>query len=157
MKHSDKRLLNECIDLYWDYLQLKEIHKEIARQGATQESKMLEFHGDFPQLSNIKPDILASKADTMRFFQILPEHEKANEAMTKVLRGYPIKARELLCSSIVIYRRLQKQTNPKTRQLYTHRDCARGLGLTWDKYLLLRDKGQEGLLRMYKKLLDIAN
>lgn len=152
MKHADKRLLNECIDLYWDYIQLKEIHSEIAKQGATQESKMLEFCGDFPQLSNIKPDILSSKADTLRYFQIMPEHEKANEAMQKLLSAFPARMREILCSSTIIYRRLQKQNNPQTRQLYTHRDCAKGLGLKFEKYRLFRDKGQEGLLVSYKRV-----
>jgi hypothetical protein len=151
MKHSDKRLLNQCIDLYWEYLSLKEIQSEIAKSGPTQESKMLEFMGDFPQLSNIKPETLGRKADLMKLFEVQKEHEAARDSIERVLRDYPLKAREKLCSSIMIYRRLQKQVNPKTRQLYTHKDCAKGLGLSFDTYILLRDKGQAALLLTYRR------
>ena len=151
MRHADKRLLNQCIDLYWEYLSLKEIQSEIAKSGPTQESKMMEFMGDFPQLSNIKPETLGRKADLMKLFDVQKEHEAARDSIERVLRVFPLKMREEVCSSMLIYRRLQRQTNPKTRQLYTHKDCAKELGLRFQKYLVFRDKGHEALLVAYKQ------
>lgn len=152
MKRRDKDLVNECIDLYWSFLSLSQTHNEIAKRGPTQESKMMEFHGDFPQLSNIKPEILVSKVDLMAIFEIQPEHREAAKALQLALRQFLPVHRSKVAGAVLLYRRVQKLNNPKTRQLYTHKDCAKELGMSEGCYKVLRDRGLEELLKTYRRV-----
>lgn len=148
MKRKDSAIVIEITAIYWDFLHLLDEQNEIARQGPTQESKMIEFRGDFPQLSIIKPDVVSRKAAMMAGIIIFDEHLAAAKMVREVLRAFPAKYRDKAAGAMLLHQELQRRNNPKTRQKYNHRDCAMLLGLSVPGYKALREKAFNALLKV---------
>ena len=134
MKHSERKLAIEAQNLCWSFLHKMQEQTNIAASGPTVETKMLEFRGDFPQLSNFKPEILISKAERMRYFDPLPEELAAVRAWQAVLEGYPPLIARKASEVLLLYRGCCNRENPATKKRYTHSDCAKELGLTKNVY-----------------------
>ena len=152
MNRAEQKIVHEALDLIWSFIYSVAAQDDIARSGPTQESKMMEFMGDFPQLSNFKPEILIGKAEKMRRFDPLPEELTAIRALRVVLRDVH-RSRQLMALNVLLmYRGARNRTNPDTRQRYTHADIAKGLVIKKESY----DQALEGLsgrlLLSYKTL-----
>ena len=152
MKHSDRKLVSEAQDLIYSFLGKMDAQNEIARSGPTQESKMLEYHGDFPQLSNIKPEILISKAEKMRMFDPMPEEILALKAWARVVEGLSSDWAFIVSQLLLLYRGLRHQENKATKRKYTHKDCARQIGISEALYSEQYDCVLELMLTHYKHL-----
>ena len=152
MKHADRKLVAEAQDLIWSFLSKMQTQAEIASSGPTQEGKMLEFKGDFPQLSNIKPEILISKAERMRIFDPMPEELIAAKAWAGVVDGLSSDWAFIISQLLLLYRALRLQENKATKRKYTHKDCARQIGISEALYLEQYDRVLELLLVHYKHL-----
>ena len=134
MKHSERKLAIEAQNLCWSFLHKMQEQTNIATSGPTVETKMLEFRGDFPQLSNFKPEILISKAERMRYFDPLPEELAAMRAWQAVVEGFPPLIAKTASELILLYRGLCHRENPATKKRYTHADCAKHLKLGQSVY-----------------------
>ena len=152
MKRAEQKIVHEALDLIWSFIYNTDAQEDIAKQGSTQEGKMVEFMGDFPQLSNIKPEILISKAEKMRIFDALPEQIAAMKAWRDVVRGYHPKVRGLASEVLLVYREARKLVNDKTRQRYTHLDVATALKMDEATYHMQRERLMENLLMHYRAL-----
>lgn len=131
MNRNQERRANEVLDLYIACHEKRLMQDEIAKSGPTQESKMLEYHGDFPQLSNIKPDILSVKVEKMRRYYI-----SAEEALAyRVIMAIPHDLRLF----ITLHRHFKNQHNPVTKKPFTHSDCAEIAGKSIAKYNRARE------------------
>lgn len=130
IKRADIRQANEIIDLYLSCKDKMRAQMEIATSSPTQETKMIEFLGDFPQLSNVKPDILSIKVEKMRKFYI-----HADEfAAYKSVMALPKQARPF----VTHYAELKHKYNEATKRPYTHKDIARALGRSDGNYERVR-------------------
>lgn len=131
MKRADIRQANEILDLYLSCKEKMRAQMDIAVSGPTQETKMLEFQGDFPQLSNVKPDILSVKVEKMRKFYI---HRDELNAYQSVM-ALPKQARPF----VTHYAELKHKHNEATKKPYTHKDIARALGRSDGSYERVRE------------------
>lgn len=152
MKRAEQKIVHEALDLIWSFIYNMDAQEEIAKQGSTQEGKMVEFMGDFPQLSNIKPEILLSKVEKMRRFDILPEERIAIQALRMAVSGFHRSQQAMAAQVLLLYRGVRHRTNPDTRQRYTHADIAKQVGITKDSYDLALEGLNGALLLHYKKL-----
>lgn len=152
MNRAEQKIVHEALDLIWSFIYNMAAQDDIAKQGPTQESKMMEFMGDFPQLSNIKPEILIGKAEKMRMFDALPEQIAAMKAWRDVVMGYPMSWQLIASQVLLLYRGTRFRTNRKTRQRFTHADIAEEIGITKESYDVALEGLNWALLLHYKKL-----
>lgn len=131
MNRAEHERVRELIGLWMSCQDKLAAIKEIALAGPTQEQKMMEFHGDFPQLSNIKPEILIGKVDKMSRFHITREEMRANV----MLCAYSDKMRAILTG----YEQKRNKHNPYTQKPFTHADIAFALRLRLESYHRIRD------------------
>lgn len=151
MNRLDRKLVNEAQDLCWMFLHKMRAQTEIATSGPTHEGKMYECKGVFPQLSNVKPEILISKAEKMRFFDFLPEEQAAVMAWKDAIRAYPKAIRGKGSAILLLYRGLHNKENPDTKRRYTHADCAKEVKLNEVEYHTQLELLMRLLLIHYKK------
>ena len=140
MNRAEHERVRELIGLWMSCQDKLAAIKEIALAGPTQEQKMMEFHGDFPQLSNIKPEILISKVDKMSRFYISRDEMRANV----MLCAYPDKLRRILTA----YEQKKNKHNSFTGKPFTHGDIAYILKLRVERYHKIKDYLGELLLEV---------
>lgn len=142
MKRTDIKLANEILELYVSCSDKMTAQEEIALSGPTQETKMIEFLGDFPQLSNVKPDILSVKVDKMRKFYISRDEHIAYRAV----KSLPKQARPYA----VGYTLVKNKHNSITKKPHTHADVAKALGKPLDAYEQVRENALKLLIIKFK-------
>lgn len=137
MKKSD------LINLIIRYLEKSLSINETCRSGATQESKFFEFRGDFPQLSQFKPDPTSLKAARIIGVVLMKEEKLAFEAF----RQLPIRAQEI----VILHPLACRKHNPSTGSPYNHFDCAQLLGISFSAYLDIRKKALRAIQVIFEK------
>lgn len=140
MNRVDKDRINELITLWMTYHDKQTKQDEIAVSGPTQESKMMEYKGDFPQLSNVKPEILVGKVDKMRRIPVSKEEVRA----AIIIDAFPDRLRNIMTG----YEQRKNQYNPVTQKPWTHDDIALVLKVSRDSYKRVRLICREFLLEM---------
>ena len=131
MNRADAERAKQIINLWMAYQDKVETIKRIALEGPTVEGKLIEFKGDFPQLSNVKPDVLASKVDRQRRIKIYADERRANA----MISAFSDRERDILTA----YEQKRNKTNPISKRLYTHEDIAIKLGMDKERYMILRE------------------
>lgn len=145
MKRSDIRKANDILDLYMSCAEKIRAQDDIAVSGPTQETKMMEFHGDFPQMSNVKPDILSGKVDKIRKIYITEEEHTAY----RCVMALPMDLRLF----VTMYRYARNTHNPDTQKPFTHADCAKALGHSMEKYEHAREVLMAHVLSSFERRL----
>lgn len=130
MKRSELQRVDEIIGLWISFTEKSKSIDDIARSGPTVETKLIEFLGDFPQLSDIKPDVLSAKVDKIRKFYISKEERRADI----LISAFPDKFRRVLTE----YYLRKGKNNPATNTKWTHNDVALLLKLKPERYKLIR-------------------
>lgn len=147
MKRADIRKANDILDLYMACVEKMRAQEDIAVSGPTQETKMMEFHGDFPQLSNIKPDIISSKVDKIRRIYITTEERIAYRCVMDI--PYSKRCSDRLL--VLAHRYNMNRHNPETQKPFTHADCAKALGLQLEEYEADRNELLDELIKRFDK------
>lgn len=140
MKRSELQRVDEIIGLWISFIEKSKCIDEITRSGPTVETKLIEFLGDFPQLSDVKPDVLSAKVDKIRKFYISNEEIRANV----MISAFPDKFRRILTE----YHLRKGRNNSATNTKWTHNDVASVLGFRPEKYKAIRDYLLELLLKV---------
>lgn len=138
MNKAERDRVRELIGLWMTYQDKQAALYEISASGPTQEQKMIEFHGDFPQMSNVKPEILVGKVDKMARFYITDDESRANT----LLSIFPDKFRRILTG----YEQKKNKHNSYTGKPYTHEDIAFGLRLKIERYKVIKEHLEKVLL-----------
>jgi hypothetical protein len=147
MKHADRKLVAEAQDLIWSILGKMQTQYEIASSGSKQD-----VMSEFSRLSSIKPEMLIRKTEKMRHFDPLPEEVIAVKAWAGVVDGLSSDWAFIVSQLLLLYRALRLQENKATKRKYTHKDCARQIGISDALYLEQYDRVLELLLVHYKHL-----
>lgn len=142
MKRSELQRVDEIIGLWISYTEKSTAIDEIAASGPTVETKLIEFLGDFPQLSDVKPDVLSAKVDKIRKFYISNEERRASV----MISAFPDKFRRILTE----YNLRKGRNNAVTNAKWTHSDIAMLLKLRVERYKVLRE-------HLFSLLLEIDN
>lgn len=130
MTPQDKARVREIVGLWMVYQDKETALREIALAGPTIESKMMDFRGDFPQMSNVKPEILINKVHKQRKFHITDQERRANI----IISAFPDEYRRILTA----YEEKRKKHNRITQKPWTHKDIATVLKLELDRYKAIR-------------------
>lgn len=138
MNRAEHERVERLIELWLSYHDKAGHQTRIALSGPTQEQKMMEFHGDFPQPSNVKPDILASKAEQMRRYDYTKDEIRAHVLIGSINARF----RDIL----IKFHEKRRKHNPETQKPWTHADVARLLNLKLDRYHTLRNAVKEALI-----------
>ena len=131
MKRADAERAKQIINDWISYQEKAEAIERIAMEGPTVEGKLIEFKGDFPQLSNIKPDVLASKVDRQRRIFITTDERRAS----LMISVFSDRERSIMTG----YEQKRNQYNPVSKKLFTHDDIALKLGMKKERYTALRE------------------
>lgn len=131
MKHSEVRRLAEIFDEWLSFEEKDEEINSICRSGATQEAKMVEYAGDFPQLSIVKPDVLSIKVERARRIVITKEERRS----ATIINALPIRLRCILTE----HHKRKNRNNPETNNNWTHNDVAYLLNMKPERYKAIRE------------------
>lgn len=130
MKRYELQRIDEILGLWISYKEKqKEIHG-IINSGPTVGGKWLEFKGDFPQLSDFKPDALSGKAERMRKVYITDEEKRAHT----LVEAFPNKLRNILTK----HREKRGKNCPLTNTKWTHENIAFCLKIRFERYEVVR-------------------
>ena len=140
MKRSELQRVDEIIGLWISFTEKMTAIDEIAASGPTVETKLIEFLGDFPQLSDVKPDVISAKVDKIRKFYISKEERRASV----LISAFPDKLRRVITE----YHLRKGRNNSATNTKWTHNDVARLLGFRPERYKAIRDYLLELLLQV---------